>query len=86
MFKELLCSKNEIEKHSTRGIGSEINKIDKSQLKFQTILCPKSNQSFSTKQCKTCPHMIEHQRAHKSGYSMVTTICRFSAKNPLNNE
>ncbi len=86
MFKEMLSTKNEIEKHSIREIGSNVDRIDSSQLKFREILCPMSGQSLSSKQCATCPHKIEHHRAHKSGFLMVTTICRFSSQNQKINE
>ncbi len=81
MFKEMLTSRNEIEKSSKREIGSNANSIDNSQLKFREILCPKSCQPLSTKQCTTCPHKVEQHRAHKSGFTMSTTICIFNSQN-----
>lgn len=86
MFKEMLSPKIETEKYPVKEIGSNVNGIDNSQLKFREILCPKSFQPLSSKQCITCPHMIEQHRAHKSGFSMATMICRFTIKNHENRE
>jgi len=77
MFKELFTTKKEIEKSS----ADVITKTEKSPLKFREILCPKTCQALSSKECATCPHKKEYRRAHALGLSMVTMICVFGAKN-----
>lgn len=81
MFREMLTSKSETEKPTIDAIGSKTESINSSQLKFREILCPKSCQPLSSKQCTTCPHRAEHHRAHRSGFSMVTMVCKFGTQN-----
>ena len=76
MFKELLTSEKKLDSSSKNSIKNQ----EKVNLKFKEILCPKTCQPLSSKQCKICSFKKEFHRAHESGLSLVTMICMFASE------
>ncbi|NHJ49404.1 MAG: hypothetical protein FK733_16560 [Asgard group archaeon] len=64
---EKLIEKDEIQFKATQSLNVH--------LKFQEILCPKTEKSLVSSECSKCMHKKEYQRKHDLGLTLSTTIC-----------